>query len=109
VLRFLKFAKITVLASTVWTIFCATFIFGWQLISWLRDGAWDVFPISSVVLRSEAIYVTASAEQIRPQQAVFQNVIDWLFGIPALIPLAIASALLFGFYARLSMMEKQLR
>ena len=108
-LRFLKFAKMTVLASAVWTIFCATFIFGWQLISWLRDGVWDAFPISSVILSGKAIYVTASAEQIRPQQAVFQNVIDWLLAIPAIIPLVIASALLFGFYARLSMMEKQLR
>jgi len=109
VLGFLKFAKVTVLASAVWTIFCATFIFGWQFISWLRYGAWDVFPISSIVLTGQAIYVTASAEQTRPQQAVFQSVIDWLLEIPAIVPLVIASALLFGFYARLSMMEKQLQ
>jgi hypothetical protein len=115
VLRFVKLTKMTVLASAMWTIFCATFIFGWQLISWLRDGVWDVFPISSVMPRTEAIYVTASANHIRPQQAArqnepaLQNVIDWLLGIPAIVPLAIASALLFSFYARLSMMEKQLR
>jgi hypothetical protein len=109
VLRFLKFAKVTVLASAVGTIFCATFIFGWQLISWFRHGSWDVFPISSVLLSGKAIYIIASADHIMPQQAPLQNVIDWLLEIPAIVPLAIASALLFSFYARLSMMEKQLR
>jgi hypothetical protein len=108
-LRFLKFAKMAVLASGVWTIFCATFIFGWQLISWFRYGSWDVFPISSVMLSGKAIYVTASGEHIRPQQAAFQNVINWLLEIPAIVPLAIASALLFCFYAHLSLMEKHLQ
>jgi hypothetical protein len=109
VLCFLKFAKMTVLASAVWTIFCATFIFGWQLISWFRHGVWEAFPLSSVTLPASAIYMTASREQIRTQQIIFQNVIDWLLEVPAIVPLAIASALLVGFYVRLCLMENQLR
>lgn len=108
-LRFLRFAKMTVLASIVWTVLCAAFIFSWQVMSWLRDGVWNVFPISSVILTENAIYVTASEEQVRPQQLLLQNVIDWLLGIPVVVPLVIASALLVGFHARLSVLEKQVR
>src|SRR5262249_14923715 len=99
----------TVLASIVWTVLCAAFIFSWQVMSWLRDGVWNVFPISSVILTENAIYVTASEEQVRPQQLLLQNVIDWLLGIPVVVPLVIASALLVGFHARLSVLEKQVR
>jgi hypothetical protein len=107
VLRFIRFAKITVLASAVWTIFCATFIFSWQLISWFRSGSWDFFPISWAVLPIK--YTTASAGQNSPQPTVLQYVVDQLLEIPAIVPLAIASALLFGFYIRLSIMERQLQ
>jgi hypothetical protein len=107
VLRFIRFAKITVLASAVWTIFCATFIFSWQLISWFRSGSWDFFPISWAVLPIK--YTTASAGQNSPQPTVLQYVVDQLLEIPAIVPLAIASALLFGFYIRLSIIERQLQ
>jgi hypothetical protein len=108
-LRFIKFAKVTVLASAVWTVFCASSIFSWQFVSWLRYGAWDGFSISSLVTASQPLYETASADQIRPQRILFPAVIDWMLGLPAILPLVIAAALLFAFYARLTTMEKQLQ
>jgi len=108
-LRFIKFAKATVLASAVWTVFCASSIFSWQLVSWLRYGAWDGFSISTLMATSRPLYEMASADQISTQRVLFPAVIDWMLGLPAILPLVIASALLFAFYARLTTMEKQLQ
>ena len=47
-LRFIRFAKITVLIANIWTLAYAAVVFGWQTFIFLRDGSWQAVPLSFV-------------------------------------------------------------
>ncbi len=108
--RLVRYAKITALLSAVWTILCAVLIVGWQVTSWLQNGVWDAYPLSSVIKSLEndqaVSYVTASSDKFETKLMDKQVMADWLLEIPAIVALLIASALLLAFYMRLTVIEK---
>jgi hypothetical protein len=89
---------------------CAVLLVGWQITSWLQKGAWDVFSVSSLIKRIEhdhvAAYAMASADRPATDLIDKSPVVDWLLAVPAIVPLVIATALLFGFYIWLDKVEK---
>ena len=109
--RVLKFAKVTALLSAVWTILCAVMIVGMQVTSWLGNGVWDTYRLSSILkkLKSDQniTYVTASAHKFETELTIKQVIADWLLGIPAIVPLLIVAALYLAFYLRLAAIEKE--
>jgi hypothetical protein len=105
--RLVRFAKMTALLSAAWTILVAILIVGRQATSWLQDGVWESYPLSSVISSLEkgqgSTYTTASADK----PAAISGTLDWLLEIPAIVPLLIASVLLLAFYSRLTTIEKR--
>jgi hypothetical protein len=93
------------LATNAWTIFYAILIVGWQITSLLREGSWPALPLSSVINKlgyeRGAIYATSSAREVE------SSVADTLLGVPAIVPLFLASALLTAFYLWLARTEKR--
>ena len=107
--RFIRFAKLTVLISDVLTIVCAVLIVSWQAIVFVRDGRWQALPLSLIVTSqrsSDEIYSTASIDKIEAGQAV--NSLDTLLQVPIIFLLLLAAAFLTAFYLWLSNTEKQL-
>lgn len=103
-LRLVRFAKVASLATNAWTIFCAVLIIGWQIISLLREGSWPSLPLSSVINKMGyepgEIFATASVHEAE------LGVVRALLGVPAIVPLFLASALLTAFYLWLAHIEK---
>jgi hypothetical protein len=106
-----KFAKITALLSAAWTILCAVMIVGFQAASWIRNGVWDGYRLSSVLksLKGDQniTYVTASADKFDAELTTKQAIADWLLGIPAIVPLLIVAALHLAFYLGLGSSKKK--
>jgi hypothetical protein len=44
--RFIRFAKLTVLIADIWTLAYVALVFGWQTFIFLRDGSWRALPLS---------------------------------------------------------------
>ena len=107
-LRLIRFARMTALVADIWTIFCAVFIAGWQMIIFLREGNWHALPLSSVfnTLKSDRdeIYSTASIGKI---EWTHLNLLDALLQVPVIVPLLLVAALLTAFYLWLSNTEKR--
>jgi hypothetical protein len=108
--QLLRFAKLTALLAAAFTILCAVMIVGWQVTSWIQNGEWNAYPISSVIssLQSDenATYVTASLKKVERGSPFWEAIADWLLGIPAIAPLLIAAVLLLALYLKLSAIEK---
>ena len=104
--RLVRFAKTTALLSAVWTILCAVLIVGWQVVSWLQNGVWEPYSLSSIIKglqgNQDITYATASANK-----SVTGGITDWLLEIPAILPFLIASTLLLTFYTWLATIEKK--
>jgi len=104
-----KLVKLTTLLSGVLTILCAVMIAGLQISSWIRNGVWDLYRLSSVIrsLQGEhnTVYVTASDNEI--ELTIKQAMVDWLLGIPAIVPLLVITALHLAFYLYLAAIEKE--
>jgi hypothetical protein len=102
-----KLAKLTTLLSGVLTILCAVMIAGLQIISWIRAGVWDTYLLSSVIraLQGDTVYVTASIN--KTELTIKQAIVDWLLGIPAIVPLLVVAALHLAFYLYLAAVEKE--
>jgi hypothetical protein len=110
-LQVVKFAKMTALLAAAWTILCAVLIVGWQVTSWIQNGEWEAYRVSSVIISLKNDrnykYVTASLDKIETDSTIQQVLADWLLDIPAIVPLLIVAALLLAFYLKLSAIEKR--
>jgi hypothetical protein len=108
--RVVKFAKMTALLSAGWTILCAATIVVMQVTSWIRNGVWDTYRLSSILKNlkgnHDTTYVTASADKFGTELTIKQGIADWLLGMPAILPLLIVAALHLAFYLRLAAIEK---
>jgi hypothetical protein len=66
--QFVKFTTITVLFAAALTILCAVVIVGWQVTSWIQNGEWNAYPVSSVISSLQRdrnnTYVTASLKKV---------------------------------------------
>jgi hypothetical protein len=87
-------------------------LFGLQVTSWIQNGVWNAYPVSSVISSPQAdrnrTYVTASVNKVETGSPI-KEVSDWLLDIPAIVPLLIMSALLLVFYLKLSAIQKAAR
>lgn len=108
-LRLIRVAKATALVADITTILYAVFIFGWQVVSLLRDGIWPALPLSSVLNKLEynrgAIYATASAGQ--NERSYLPDAIESLLRVPVIVPLLLAAALITAFCVWLAHIEKE--
>jgi hypothetical protein len=100
-LRLAKFASIASLITLAWTLLCGVMIVGWQAKFWVQDGIWPDLSIAFILnaLEGHAAYQTASAETV-------QTSADRLLGLPAIVPVLIASAVLTAFYLWLVKVER---
>jgi hypothetical protein len=111
--QLLRFAKLTAVLAAALTILCAVMIVGWQVTSWIQNGEWNSYPVSSVISSLQRdqnnTYVTASLKKVETGSPFWEAVADWLLDIPAIVPLLIVAALLLAFYLKLSAIEKACR
>jgi hypothetical protein len=109
--RIVRLAKLTTLLSGVSTILCAAAVFGFQVSSWLRTDVWETYRLSSAIrgLKSDdsAVYVTASTDKFQTELTSTQAMVDWLFGLPIVLLLLIATGLHIVFYLYLVAVEKR--
>jgi hypothetical protein len=107
-LRLIRLAKITALIAQVWTIIYVALIFGWQITTFVRVGAWPSLPLSSVVSRGNLhpgeIFATASVAKVENNEL---SVIDGLLRIPTVIPLLVVVLFLGAFHIWLQNTEKR--
>jgi hypothetical protein len=99
-LRFIRFAKTTVLIADIWTLVYAVLVFGWQTFIFFRDGSWQALPLSFAFSDGEvdstgSIYKTAT------------NFTEALLQMPILPLLLLAAAFLSAFYLWLYNTEKR--
>jgi hypothetical protein len=108
--RFIRFAKITVLIVDIWTLVYLALVFGWQTFIFLRDGSWQALPLSVVFgtqrYREGDVDSTASIDKIGQSQAT--TFADALLQMPILTLLLLAAALLSAFCLWLYNTEKRL-
>jgi hypothetical protein len=108
--QLVKFTKTTVVFAAALTVLCAVVIVGWQVTSWIQNGEWNAYPVSSVISSLQRdqnnTYVTASLKKVETGSPFWEAVASWLLDIPAIVPLLIAAALLLAFYLKLSAIEK---
>jgi hypothetical protein len=106
--RFIRFAKITVLIADIWTLAYVALVFGWQTFIFLRDGSWQALPLSFVLNTYDDgdVDSTASINKIAPSQAT--TFADALLQMPILTLLLLAAAFLSAFYLWLYNTEKRL-
>jgi hypothetical protein len=108
--RFIRFAKITVLIADTWTLAYVALVFGWQTFIFLRDGSWQALPLSFVFdtqrYSDGEVHSTGSIDKIRESLAT--NFVDALLQMPILTLLLLAAAFLSAFYLWLYNTEKRL-
>jgi hypothetical protein len=84
--RFIRFAKLTVLIADIWTLAYVALVFGWQTFIFLRDGSWQALPLSFVFGTQRyphgEVNSTGSIDKIRESQAT--NFVDALLQMPIL-------------------------
>ena len=105
--RLVRITKVTVLIAATWTGACAATLVVVQALSWLRDDEWDAFPLSVFISRRHgATYRVASSSHLDTDRIDLSQILDWLLGIPAILPLLIAFVALIAFWMRLSKIER---
>ena len=106
-LRLIRWAKITALVATIWTISYVILIVGWQISGFVRESDWPAMSVKFVLKElgssRTAIYETAATRGIGGSYMSF----DKLLELPAIVPLLLVAALLTAFYLWLSHIEKQ--
>ncbi len=99
----------TALVADIWTLLYSVLIVGWQTIIFFREGSWPALPLSSALNMLEydhhAIYTTAATRGI--EKSHLTGVTDTLLGLPAVILLVLAAALLTTFYLWLTRTERR--
>jgi hypothetical protein len=106
--RFIRFAKLTVLIADLWTLAYVALVFGWQ--TFIFHGSWQALPLSFVFgtqsYSDGDVDSTASIDKIDQSQATtFANP---LLQLPILTLLLLAAAFLSAFYLWLHNTEKRL-
>jgi hypothetical protein len=108
--RFIRFAKLTVLIADIWTLAYVALVFGWQAFIFLRDGSWQALPLSFVFgtqrYSDGDVDSTASIDKIGQSQAT--TFADALFQMPIMTLLLLAAGFLSAFYLWLYNAEKRL-
>jgi hypothetical protein len=95
------------LVANAWTIFYIVLLVGWQLALFLQRGTWPALPLAAVFTGpADTIYSTASIGRVETTSSV-TNATDILLGVPAIVPLLLAAALLTAFYMWLRRAEKR--
>ena len=105
----IKSAKLLVTLSGGLTIFCALLVVGLQVASWKKTGAWNPYPLSSVIESikddRDDTYVTASVGP-PAEVTIRQALIEWVLGIPVIVLLMAAAVMHFALYLYLTRLEK---
>ena len=105
--RLVRVTRIIVLIAATWTGGCAVALASVQAISWLRNDEWDSYPLSSVLVSPHRItYKVASSSELETDRVDLNQIVDWLLGVPAIVPLLIAFAALIAFWVRLLKIER---
>jgi hypothetical protein len=89
--RFIRFAKTTVLIANIWTLAYVALVFGWQTFIFLRDGSWQALPLS-FVFDTKEIDSTGSIRQSQATNfvdALLQNADPDAFAFGCGIPLRV--------------------
>ena len=105
--RFIRFAKITVLIADTWTLAYLALVFGWQTFIFLRDGSWRALPLSLVFrapYNEGEVYSTSSIGRMSESWTST----DAFLEVPIITLLLLAAAFLTGFYLWISSLEKEL-
>jgi hypothetical protein len=106
--RFVRLARLITTLSAALTILCAVMVVGLQVTSWIKNGVWEAYLVSSVIesMKSDRydVYITASVDR---QGTVRHGMLDWVMGIPAIVPLVVAAVLHFAFYSYLATLEEK--
>jgi hypothetical protein len=106
--RFIRYAKITVLIADIWTLAYAALVFGWQTLMFVRVGTWQTLPLSFVFSAQkyidDEVSSTASIDKIRDSQATI--LADTLLQMPMIALLLLGAAFLTAFYLWLYKFEK---
>jgi hypothetical protein len=109
--RFIRYAKITVLIADIWTLAYAALLVGWQTLIFVKDGTWQNFPLSFVFSTPKnadsEIHSTASIGVISKSQAA--NFADGLLQMPIITLLLLGAAFLTAFYLWLHKIDSQPR
>lgn len=107
-LRLVHLAKITTLIAQAWTVFYVVLIFGWQITTFIKHGAWPGLPLSSIFemgdIHTGTILVTASIGKAENNDL---TALDRLLQIPTVVLLLSAALLLAAFYLWLRNTERR--
>jgi len=106
-----KLARLTTLLSGILTVLCAVGIFGFELSSWVENGVWRSYTLSSVqelFKNQDVTYVTASTNGSEPDQTIWQAVGGWLLSTPLTGLLIVVTALHFVCYLYIPSGERTL-
>ena len=83
---FARLLRLTTLLSGTLTILCAVGIFAVEVYSWMQNGAWEPYRLSSAIdlIRPDhdITYATASAPRSAPPPTSGHALIDWLLDVP---------------------------
>jgi hypothetical protein len=104
-LRFIRFAKTTVLIADIWTLVYAALVFGWQTFIFLRDGSWQALPLSFAFDTQK--YSDGEVDSTGSIYKTATNFVDALLQMPILTLLLLAAAFLSAFYLWLYNTEKR--
>jgi hypothetical protein len=99
--RFIRFAKLMVLITHIWTLVCAVLIVGWQTIIFLREGSWQALPLSLV-------FSAPKIDSEVDSTASINSFADALLEAPIILLVLLAAAFLTAFYGWLYDTEKRL-
>jgi hypothetical protein len=104
-LGLIRIAKKAALAAAAWTTCCALLLLGWQTKTWLAEETWPAVQLSTIVrnlgIGGGAIYLPASVDEFDES-----GLTDAISGVPAIVPLLVALALLIAFYHWLGHAER---
>lgn len=104
--RFLRLTKIAVLIAAAWTACCAVVLLAVGIISWLRADEWASYPLSSILV-TDRTYSLASSREVGPGRVnMTDQMLEWVLGLPAILPLLVALIALLTFWMRLSKLER---
>jgi hypothetical protein len=106
IVRIAAFARISALASAIWTSLFAAGIVGWQALVWTQTGEWRPLPISNVLAMADIgrppICLTASTNP-----SYVQLICAWLLDLPASGVLWAVAAVLVALSRSAALIEKK--
>lgn len=98
--------KRTVAVAATCTGGCAGILVAAQAISWFRHDEWDSYTLSSLMpKRHAATYTVASSMKADTNLTDVNQLLDWVLGLPVMLPLLIALVGLIAFWLQLSKYE----